>query len=102
MKRRWEGAGGDAFFPPGMGSVSLRQKRVPVPREGVGREEVHIRAECHPPVAPGHEKHFVSSGFKGTAITSETQDDRTTLHGDGRTKNIFKKRWGGKATPSKT
>lgn len=42
-----------------------------------------VGAECHPPSPQDMEKkkHFVSSGF--TAITSERQDDRTSLHCSG-------------------
>lgn len=36
-------------------------------------------------VTPGHgKKHFVSSGFKSTPLTLETQGDRTSLHSSGR------------------
>lgn len=77
MKRRWVRAEGGEFIPPCMGRVLPWRKRAPL--EGRGRKEGRIRAECHPCHPRTWKKHLVSSGFKATAITSDTQGDRTSL-----------------------
>lgn len=51
-------------------------------RSGMGGGGKRVGAECHPHhPRTWKKKHFVSSGF--TAITSERQDDRTSLHCSG-------------------
>lgn len=51
-------------------------------RSGMGGGGKRVGAECHPHhPRTWKKKHFVSSGF--TAITSERQDDRTSLRCSG-------------------
>lgn len=72
---------GGAFFPGCMGRGFLPERKgVPAVWDGGGGKRVG--AECHPHhPRTWKKKHFVSSGF--TAITSERQDDRTSLRCSG-------------------
>lgn len=73
---------------PFMGRILPKRK---VPLDGRGWKEGGVAAECHPRLPRTWKKHFVSLDFKGRAITSNTQEDRTSLHVIAELKNAERK-----------